>query len=115
MSLGQVLAQQETSVSDARISQLSECKFLSEQEVIELAAKCKVGGGVGLPHMRPHAWQCMGDAATHGLHTTTLLRHRLSSSRAQPRAAARSVVCGATLVTPEREAFLYATSVGGCC
>jgi hypothetical protein len=43
MSLAQVLAQQETTVSDARISQLSECKFLSEQEVIELAAKCKVG------------------------------------------------------------------------
>jgi hypothetical protein len=42
MSLAQVLAQQETTVSDARISQLSECKFLSEQEVIELAAKCKV-------------------------------------------------------------------------
>ena len=42
MSLAQVLAQQETAISDARISQLSECKFLSEQEVIELAAKCKV-------------------------------------------------------------------------
>jgi hypothetical protein len=48
--LAGVLAQQETAISDARISQLSECKFLSEQEVIELAAKCKVGwcmGGVG--------------------------------------------------------------------
>jgi hypothetical protein len=43
MSLAQVLAQQETAISDARIAQLSECKFLSEQEVIELAAKCKVG------------------------------------------------------------------------
>lgn len=43
MSLAKVLAQQETAISDARIAQLSECKFLSEQEVIELAAKCKVG------------------------------------------------------------------------
>jgi len=46
MSLAKVLAQQETAVSDARVSQLSECKFLSEQEVIELAAKCKVGRAV---------------------------------------------------------------------
>lgn len=46
MPLAQVLAQQETAVSDARVSQLSECKFLSEQEVIELAAKCKVGTAV---------------------------------------------------------------------
>lgn len=53
MSIAQVLAQQETSVSDARISQLSECKFLSEQEVIELAAKCKVGcGSVCCPCMK---------------------------------------------------------------
>lgn len=46
--LAGVLAQQETAISDARISQLSECKFLSEQEVIELAAKCKVGGCTGV-------------------------------------------------------------------
>lgn len=51
--LAGVLAQQETAISDARISQLSECKFLSEQEVIELAAKCKVGG-------------CGGDRARNG-------------------------------------------------
>jgi hypothetical protein len=42
MSLEKVLAQQETAISDARIAQLSECRYLSEQEVIELAAKCKV-------------------------------------------------------------------------
>jgi hypothetical protein len=46
MSLAKVLAQQETAISDARIAQLSDCKFLSEQEVIELAAKCKVGAAV---------------------------------------------------------------------
>jgi hypothetical protein len=42
MSLEKVLAQQETAISDARLAQLSECRYLSEQEVIELAAKCKV-------------------------------------------------------------------------
>jgi hypothetical protein len=43
MSLGRVLAQQEAAVLDAQIGQLSECKFLSETDVVELAAKCKVG------------------------------------------------------------------------
>lgn len=43
MSLEKTLAQQEAAVNDARIAQLSDCHFLSEQEVIELAAKCKVG------------------------------------------------------------------------
>lgn len=42
MALAQLLAKQETAISDARIAQLSECKFLSEPEVVELAAKCKV-------------------------------------------------------------------------
>lgn len=43
MSLGRVLAQQEAAVLDAQIGHLGECKFLSEQEIVELAAKCKVG------------------------------------------------------------------------
>lgn len=42
MSLEKTLAKQETAIDDVRIAQLSECQFLSEQEVIELAAKCKV-------------------------------------------------------------------------
>lgn len=42
MSLGRVLAQQEAAVVDSQIGHLSDCKFLSEQEVVELAAKCKV-------------------------------------------------------------------------
>lgn len=62
MSLAQVLAQQETAVSDARIAQLSECKFLSEQEVIELAAKCKVGGRT---HAHAPAASCCGEAGVH--------------------------------------------------
>lgn len=53
--LAGVLAQQETAISDARISQLSECKFLSEQEVIELASKCKVGGCMGSGAQRQQA------------------------------------------------------------
>jgi hypothetical protein len=43
MSLGRVLAQQEAAILDAQIGQLGECKFLSESDVVELAAKCKVG------------------------------------------------------------------------
>jgi len=42
MSLGRVLAQQEAAILDAQIGQLAECKFLSESDVVELAAKCKV-------------------------------------------------------------------------
>lgn len=45
MSLGRVLAQQEAAILDAQIGQLSECKFLSESDVVELAAKCKVRAG----------------------------------------------------------------------
>eukprot|EP00775_Hariotina_reticulata_P008361 gene8361-8545_t len=41
MSVANVLAQQQAAISDARIGQLSECKFPSEQQVIELASKCK--------------------------------------------------------------------------
>lgn len=44
MSLDKTLAQQEIAIADARIAQLGDCRFLSEQEVIELAAKCKVNG-----------------------------------------------------------------------
>lgn len=42
MSLGRVLAQQEAAILDAQIGQLAECKFLAEQDVVDLAAKCKV-------------------------------------------------------------------------
>jgi serine/threonine-protein phosphatase 2A catalytic subunit len=42
MSLGRVLAQQEAAVLDAQVDKLSECKTLTESEVVELASKCKV-------------------------------------------------------------------------
>lgn len=44
MSLAKVLAQAEAAVLDAQIGQLKQVKFLSEQEVVGLAAKCKVRG-----------------------------------------------------------------------
>jgi hypothetical protein len=43
MTLAKALATQEAAILDAQIGQLSEVKFLSEQEVVELASKCKVG------------------------------------------------------------------------
>jgi hypothetical protein len=55
MSVEKVLAQQETAISDARIAQLSECRYLSEQEVIELAAKCKVCKQAWSTHKSKHA------------------------------------------------------------
>ena len=39
--VAKVLSQQEATVRDAQVSQLSECKVLSEDEVVELASKCK--------------------------------------------------------------------------
>lgn len=39
--LAKTLTQQEAAVRDAQIGQLSECKPLSEQEITELASKCK--------------------------------------------------------------------------
>jgi hypothetical protein len=43
MSLAKVLAQAEAQQLDAHVDTLSGCKTLAEGEVIELAAKCKVG------------------------------------------------------------------------
>ena len=53
--LGRVLAQQEAAILDAQIGQLSECKFLSEADVVELAAKCKVRAA-GLRFADRPAW-----------------------------------------------------------
>jgi serine/threonine-protein phosphatase 2A catalytic subunit len=39
--LAKTLSQQEAAARDAQITQLSDCKVLSEEEVVELAAKCK--------------------------------------------------------------------------
>lgn len=41
MVLAKALSQQEAQVRDAQVAQLSECKALSEEEVVELATKCK--------------------------------------------------------------------------
>ena len=41
--LAKTLSQAEALLLDANIDKLSDCKFLSEQEVVELATKCKVG------------------------------------------------------------------------
>ncbi len=40
--LAKTLSQAEAQLYDANIDKLSECKHLSEQEVVELASKCKV-------------------------------------------------------------------------
>jgi hypothetical protein len=42
--LAKTLSQVEAQLLDTNIEKLSDCKFLSEQEVVELASKCKVGG-----------------------------------------------------------------------
>eukprot|EP00955_Chlamydomonas_euryale_P107654 365788-Chlamydomonas_euryale.AAC.5 len=39
--LSKVLSEQEAVLRDAQIGQLSECKVLSEEDVVELANKCK--------------------------------------------------------------------------
>jgi serine/threonine-protein phosphatase 2A catalytic subunit len=39
--LGKVLSQQEALQRDAQIGTLSECRVLTEDEVVELASKCK--------------------------------------------------------------------------
>ena len=40
--LAQTLSNQEALVVDNQVSHISDCKHLSEEEVVELAAKCKV-------------------------------------------------------------------------
>jgi serine/threonine-protein phosphatase 2A catalytic subunit len=39
--LGKTLSQQEALERDAQIGQLSDCKVLSEEEIVQLASKCK--------------------------------------------------------------------------
>jgi serine/threonine-protein phosphatase 2A catalytic subunit len=39
--LSKTLTQQEATVRDGQIAQIRECKVLAEEEVVELAAKCK--------------------------------------------------------------------------
>jgi serine/threonine-protein phosphatase 2A catalytic subunit len=39
--LAKTLSQQEAQIRDAQIGTLSDCKVLTEEEVVELAAKCK--------------------------------------------------------------------------
>ena len=41
MSLAKLLSQQEAQLRDVQIKTLSDCKVLTEEEVVELAAKCK--------------------------------------------------------------------------
>ena len=40
--LAKTLSNQEALAVDTQVNKLSDCKYLSEEEVVELAAKCKV-------------------------------------------------------------------------
>ncbi len=70
MSLATLVARQEATILNAQIATLSEVKFLSEQEVIQLAAKCKVRDKADPHHMLPKhvaGWACGGHSRPRGV------------------------------------------------